>query len=181
MVLGADINLNAATDSLHLSQSTKPSSINARWRDKDGNPVIGAGGPATDDNSGSRITNPTAQVTNITTRTLKGTGSGTLLMLKLGYDDALGAITDVVVQVFGRTDPDVEWQPLENGLGNHEVTLTTAAATDVTDGTLKYTQVKLNTTTWDMLGCKDILVAIKTALAGTGVTSNSVILAKIVN
>ena len=182
MVLGAEINLGTKTDSPDFLQISKPTSINTRWVN-----VLDANGPATADNAGSRITNPGALELggNPTTHILGKTDTGTVILLRLGYDDGLSGITDMVVQVFGRTidtsGDSQEWQLLKNNNSVEEVTIKTEEADDITDGILKYTTPDLINNTWDTLGCNDILVAVKTALAGAGDLTNSILQAKLIN
>ncbi|WP_196300883.1 hypothetical protein, partial [Streptococcus pneumoniae] len=76
-----------------------------------------------------------------------------------------------IIKLFGRTDGQA-WQPLYTLSGNLTATLT-PAATDVTDGTYKYTTPHATDHAWDCDGCDDVLVAIETALAGTGTVTNS--------
>lgn len=125
----------------------------------------------TADNSGSSVVLPSDIDQD---RLMDVLGIGTSLMVMLGYDDALTVSADPVIQIFGK-DSDGQYHALRNSDGNHEITLTTAASTDVQDGTLKWT-VPIEV---DLDGSQQVLVAIKTALAGTGTTNNSVLKAKV--
>lgn len=138
--------------------------------------VISAGGPATQD--AATITNPDTQITTSTRSIFRRRGAGTILLLRLGYDDGLTSITNPIVKVFGRTDLNT-WMVLKDVAGNLTVTLTTAASTDVADGTLLYTAADVASTSIDCLGCEEILIGVQTALAGTGTVSNSIIQVKV--
>lgn len=151
-------------------ETVRSASIVSKWRG-----VIDAGGPAVQDNAS--ITNPTTQIIAETRHIFVLDNAGSFVCLRLAYDDGLTSITNPIVKVFGRTGADV-WQILKTRAGSITGTLTTAA-TDVTDGTLCYTTPDSQSTTWDCLGCEEILVGVETALAGTGTTSNSIIQARI--
>lgn len=172
MALGDTVQVNFSPEG--TAEATIPVSGTAVWQT-----IIDAGGPANADvTPGNTITNPDSQITSVTTHILQRKAKGTTLLLRLGYDDGLTAITDPIVQVFGRTGDD-EWELLPNTAQDLSVTLTTAA-TDTTDGTYKYTTVYLNETAWDCRACDEILVGIIIALAGTGTVNNSFIQAKFV-
>lgn len=130
--------------------------------------------PETADNSGSSVVNPGA-ITRSDVHRVYLNGFGTNALVRLKYDDALTVSADPVVQLFGFDVAGVV-QPLSDSSGNHEKTMTTAASTDVTDGTFKYTvPVKI-----ELDGCSSLLVAIKTALAGTGTKDNATIQVRLI-
>ena len=101
--------------------------------------------------------------------------AGQLFAVRLGYDDSLTGITDCVINTFGRQDSDDIWQRLETLGGLVNITLTTDTTNDVTDGTLKYTAVDQVDNVWHTQGCREFLVGVKTALAGTGTVTNSIV------
>lgn len=169
MALGDTIQTNVSPEG--TCEAVAPVSVTNVWQT-----IIDAGGPAVQD--AATITNPTTEITETTTHIFQRKAKGTNMLLRLGYDDALTTITNPVVKVFGRTGNDV-WQLLKTRGGALTGTLTTAA-TDVTDGTLLYTTPDWDDTTWDCLGCDEILVGVETALAGTGSTANAIIQAKFV-
>lgn len=151
---------------------------------------IDAGGIATQDNSGT-ITNPTTHCTAATSHIFRRLDNGpATLMARLGYDDGLTGITSPVIVMCGRyrtkaqqdAGTDVPWQRLYNKDPSPitEVTLTTASTTDIEDGTLKYTECDPRTHAWDVAGCNEFLPAKKTALAGTGSTSNAIVQCRLV-
>lgn len=148
--------------------------------------ILDANGPATANNSGSVITNPTTQVTTATTHILKldadgaSPAMGTILLLSLGYNASLVVTTNPVVQVFGRAGSSDRWQLLVNNAGGLTGTITADTTNDVTDGTLKYTTPHQQYNAWDVLGCAEILVAVVTALAGTGTVNTSILQAKVI-
>lgn len=135
--------------------------------------------PETADNSGSAVTAPLS-ITRADVHYIAVNGKASKVRVRLKYDDGLSSITDTVVQVFGfdrefgsETGPVGE--RLVDSSGDHEQTLTTAA-TDFADGTYKYTdpvEVNLN-------GNNYIMVAVKTALSGTGTVNNSAVLVRFV-
>jgi hypothetical protein len=157
-------NLNAIVASPR-QEVVRQCSVTSYWQT-----LMTAGGPAHLD--AAAITDPTTQIEDSTNRifTLDNNFSG--FALRMGYDDALTTITAPIVTVFGRTGADV-WQLLLTQNLTETATLTVAAS-DVTDGTLKYTTPSLLLHAWDNFGCNQILVGVIQALAGTGVVSNSV-------
>lgn len=169
MALGSDIRLRKSPDNLY--GAVAPCSISGPWIT-----VIDAGGM--DDQDAATITNPDTQIILSTRHEIIRGLVGTLLLLRLVYDDGLTLITNPVVKVFGRTGSQA-WQLLKTGAGALTATLTTAA-TDTTDGTYLYTTPELNSQTWDCLGCERLLVGIETALAGTGTVTNAYLEAKII-
>jgi hypothetical protein len=151
-------------------KSQAPVSLTGVWQT-----VISAGGPATQD--AATITNATTQITAATRSIFSRKGAGTILLIRLGYDDGLTSITNPIIKVFGRTGSDA-WMVLKDVSGNLTLTLTTALSTDATDGTLLYTAADVATSSIDCLGCDEILIGVQTALAGTGTVSNSIIQVK---
>lgn len=167
MVLAADV------DSRRFGEFKyeMPVSLTSIWQT-----VITAGGPAAQD--AATITNPDTQITAATRSIFNRGGGGTILLIRLGYDDGLTLITNPIIKVFGRTASTEPWMVLKDAAGNIAITLTTATTTDVTDGTLFYTAADVATASVDCLGCDEILIGVQTALAGTGVTNNSIIQVK---
>jgi hypothetical protein len=145
--------------------------------------VITAGGPAVQD--AATITNPNTQITAATRAIFRRNGIGRTMLVRLGYDDGLTGITSPVVKVFGRTGSSDVWTVLETRSDALTMTLTTVTATDVSDGTLLYTQAgytpTVGTQSCDVLGCEEFLIGVQTALAGaTTTTANSVIQVKFI-
>lgn len=169
MALGTSI--SADSQPRHAG-SVCPVSLTAPWVT-----VIDAGGPAVQD--AATIQNPDVSITAATRHIFNRGGWGTNILVRLGYDDGLTTITNPVIKVFGKTGSGA-WQILPNKAGSATITLTTAAATDVTDGTLLYTSVDMDDQQIDSQGCEQILIGVQTALAGTGVVSNSVIQVKLI-
>lgn len=152
-----------------IAPAMVPCSLTSRWT-----VAITAGGPASQD--AASITNPTTQITASTRRILKRNKmNGTLVMVRLGYSGTPS--TSPIIGVWGRTGTDV-WQRLINKSSGTAPALTTAASTDVTDGTLKYTSASEDHT-FDCVGCEEILIGVETAFAGS-VTADSIIQAKII-
>lgn len=117
-------------------------------------------------------------ITTVTRRILRVRGRGTTVRLVMRYDDALSAITDPVVRVFGRgSADDVWWRVLSNKAAANAVTITTDPTNDVQDGTYKYTTPHPDNQALDLDGCDDILIGVQTALSGTGDVTNSVLYA----
>ncbi len=133
--------------------------------------VLDAGTVTTIDNAS--ITAPATQVTRAGTHPIYlGTGAGQYVQVRMGYDASLTVTTNPVVKVFGRRSGGA-WELLPTRAGALTITLA-AAATDVSDGTLKYT-TPASSAVVDMLGCDEILVGVETALAGTGTTSSAIV------
>jgi hypothetical protein len=163
-------------------KTTLPMSLQGDW-------VTLSVAPETADNGGNVVVNPTALGTTTPARWQK-IKAGTTLMVMLGYDDELASITECVIQAFGRDNTedntDTTRTPIVHVLKGRAdddtsvvadaIELTTDTTNNVTDGTLKYTDpVKI-----DLDGATEVLIAIKTALAGTGTKTNSVILVKVI-
>lgn len=160
------------------AQLVAPSAILGKWAT-----VVAAG--EVDDQDNGTITNPATQIATIDDRIFPKGAIGTLLALCLGYDDGLTGITDPVVKLFGRYDEDERWELVPNLEGAVAATLVTAA-TDLTDGTLKYTTVKSkdsstpgNVSVFDVGAFSHLAVGIETALAGTGDKTNAIIQARL--
>lgn len=117
--------------------------------------------PNVADNGGAAVVDPGAIVrAEQTWGAIQG--EGTTLQVRLKYPAAAAISTDVVVQCFGR-DRNGAPQRLFAG-AVHELTLADAAS-DVTDGTSKWTEA----VEVDCQANSQVIVAIKTALAGTGI------------
>ena len=161
---------------LPFHELSRPTAIAHEWKD-----AIGAGGIASTDNGGSDITNPTSQIDGLTKHLLKINKRGTFLQVRLVYDDGLTSITDPVVQIFGRYSDEQMWQRLRTLSNLHDVTLVTDQTTaDVTDGTDKFTDPLFDAQTIDLNATDEILIGVKTALAGTGTVSTAVLQAKLI-
>lgn len=160
---------------LPLHEISRPVSIAFPWVQ-----VMDAGGITSADNSGSDITNPTAQIDGLTKHILKINKRGTFLQVRLVYDDGLTSITDPVIQIFGRYDSTNQWQRLRNLSDSVDVTLTTSASLDVSDGTSLYTDPRFNLHTIDLNATDEIIIGVKTNLSGTGVTNTAVLQAKLI-
>ena len=115
----------------------------------------------------SPIENPDTEITNSTTHILNVGRAGTLLRLRLKYDDAiLTFTTSPAFEVFGRNGSD-PWQRLPDLCGNTIITIDKDKAgsgegsqTDVTDGTDLYTHPHPANHTFDLDGCDQILVGV---------------------
>jgi len=178
MALGSTVSFEQVVAARHIGQQVRPVQIATGWLS-----FVDAGGVDAADNSGSRIVNPAAQITLSTRKIVQVRGSGTILRLRMGYSNGASAITTPpVVQVFGRRDATDAWQMLNNKAGSESVTLTADPATDITDGTLKYTRPQLETHSWDLDGCDELLVGIMTALAGQtgGSVDDAIVQGKII-
>lgn len=108
------------------------------------------------------------------TRTPMSVGSmGTNLRVRLNYDDGDTTIgVTPIVRVYGRTrSPSapanhVGWQILHNRAQEIDVPLT-AAATDVLVGGRLVTRANQETHMWDLDGCDEIVVSVRTAYEAT--------------
>jgi hypothetical protein len=143
------------------SYFTHPASIQSDWQDA-------CTAPETADNGGSSVVNPQA-ITRADQNWVYPQLKGTTLMIRLKYnDDVAATITNPVVQPFGIDGTGVGEsaafpQALTDADGTHELTLTLTIASDVTDGTFKYTppvEVDIDANT-------AVLIAIKTAFNTT--------------
>ncbi len=163
---------------LPLHEISRPVSIAFPWVQ-----VMDAGGITSADNSGSDITDPDAQIDGLTKHILKVNRKGSFLQVRMKYDDGLTAITNPVIQIFGRYNGDEMWQRLRtlSFFPGIDVTIVTAQdATDVTDGTFKYTDPLFDAQTVDLNATDEILIGVKTNLSGTGVTSTAILQAKLI-
>ena len=157
---------------------SRPAAIVSEWVS-----AIDAGGIATTDNGGSDITNPDDQIDGLTRHILKVNKRGTFLQVRLVYDDGLASITDPVVQIFGRYSGSEMWQRLRNMSSSPLINVTLVTdqdANDVTDGTFKYTDPLFKAQTVDLNATDEVLIGVKTALAGTGTVSTAVLQAKLI-
>lgn len=163
MALGTTVKAKARPDA--HSQYTYPVGLQSDWQQ-----IMST--LETTDNGGSTIVTPSG-ISRSSSALFAPNGKGTTLLLCAKYDDT-AVTTSPVVQVFGK-DKNGIWQKLTNASGTHEITLTCVIATDVYDGTeFRYSDaIEI-----DMKGCKEILVCIKTAFAGTGGTPDNYLLAR---
>lgn len=154
-----------------------PQSTTSKWQT-----VITAGGPAVQD--AATITSPTTQITAATRSIFKCLGAGTTLLVRLGYDGTLTAITSPVIKVFGRATSAETWQVLKTRSGGLSATITAVVASDTIDvaaSALTFTAPDYSTLAFDRLGCDEILIGVETALAGaTGTTATSIIQVKLI-
>ncbi len=149
-----------------------PQGLTQKWVN-----VVDAGGVAVQD--AATVTNPSTQITAATRHIFRRNGLGTHLLLRMKYDDGLTSITAPIVKVFGRGGDNDGWQLLKTRSGSLSVALS-VAATDVEDGTNKFTTPDYDLHAWDSLSCNEFLVGIETALAGTGDATTATIEAKLV-
>lgn len=129
--------------------------------------VIDAGGMDETDNATARILNPITSIVGSNRHKISLPPWARYLFARLAYTGTPSA--DPVIQIFGfdgqgDTDKFVQLQNMA-GTPAEEVTLTTATASDITDGTDKFTEVLQTTHKFDLLGSRVILVGVKTAYA----------------
>jgi hypothetical protein len=100
----------------------------------------------------------------------KPNGKGKTLLVRMKYDPGVTGVTSPIIQVFGR-DHNGIWMNLPDAAASITSTLTATVGTDVQndDGTFSYTPPK----SFDLLGCVDVLVCVKTAFAASGGTINN--------
>ena len=168
MALGTAVDVKPEKSFHH--DLVRPTQITVPWVkiiDNEGIDVLDGASP---------IENPDTEITNSTTHILNVGKAGTLLRLRLKYDDAITTFTtSPAFEVFGRTstvDSDGavtagQWQRLVNLCGNTIVTINhdkagsgESSQTDVTDGTDMYTHPHPADHTFDMDGCDEILVGV---------------------
>lgn len=141
----------------------RPGQIVCAWLD-----VIDAGGLERLD--AAAIDNPDLDLTGSATHIFRTNGFGTQLKLRMKYDDGITPSAHPVVQCFGRVsgDPPDAWQLMPNRAGETSIELTTAASTDLTDGTWKYTAVDPEDHHIDQDGCNEFVFGVTVIFAGTG-------------
>ena len=127
--------------------------------------IIDNGGLETQD--AVAVINPNLEINNSTTHIFDTGGRGTVLHLRMKYDDGLATITDPVIQVFGRIPGD-EWQYLFNK--NSTPTLLSNIVTstsDLTDATDDYTRAGGidGEVSFNLEGCTQVIVGVTTVLA----------------
>ena len=136
--------------------------------------VTGPGECAVQDNSGV-ITDPSEHVTNYATRVARIEGCGTTIVFFMKYDDAWTDFdTDtLVIEVFGRYNSDDPWRRLYNKNSTPSITATitpspdhTSAGGDSWDGTYKYTTPHPCDHAFDLMGCEEIVVGIRSEITG---------------
>lgn len=156
-------------------QLVAPVSLTSDWVT-----LIGAGRIATQDGVvAGTITNPVLDIISVLTRPLLRRGrAGTTLLLSMGY--AGTPSTNPVVAVFGRTQTG-RWQRLKNKAGATSCTLTPSPDTDVTDGTLKYTDPDIVNNAFDGMGCDEFIAGVLTAYAvSAGSTATTILQGKLI-
>lgn len=137
--------------------------------------VVDDGGVDAADNSGNNVTNPygIARLGDADTKELRifrrPAVGGEFLAVRHVYDEQLSISTQPVVQLFGRSGTDGEWELLPN-LAKSVTSTITAAGTDAfsKDGAYLYTTVDEDNNVWDCMGCTEFVFVIKTAVAGSG-------------
>lgn len=170
---------DAVTAIVQGARATRPSSFLSSWRT-----VIDAGGMTVQDNGGSFITNPASQIADATRRPLK-VNKGVVLRLRLAYDkgDSPDENNPPKVLVFGRTGNNA-YQRLENNVNEGKtasVPVPLASATDLVEGSFKYTHPNYVEMTFDIDGCRDILVGLVQPYAvNSGDASKAFLQAKII-
>lgn len=98
-------------------------------------------------------------------------GNGAYMAVRVAYNSANSMTTDPIIQVFGRYNSTDLWEPLRNrNLGVPDTGLTVAdASADIIVGSYKYTDVDDFEDVFDLRGCREIIVGIKTIAAGTNI------------
>lgn len=173
MPLGATIDLELTSVQQQADRAfVFPIQFPSAWQT-----VIDAGGM--DDADASPIVNPTTEITTSDRHIFK-VKRGTTLRFRMKYDDGVTVPTDPVINVFGRLNSNDPWMPLQNKNGAQDITMTTALADDVRDGTFRYTTPDIDAAAVDCEGCMEILVGVKTAFAATGDVTTATLEAKAV-
>ena len=164
--IGADVTPTRPLPTVTINESfIRPASTMTNW-------ITVCDLPTTADNAGSTVVNP-GGITRAEQHWLQMLGTGTTVQIRLRYPTAGSVSTDVVVQPFGRDANGIP-QRLLDSTGTHALTLGDDTTNDARDGTYSYTQpVEV-----DADANKEVLIAVKTALAGSGLT-NAVIQARI--
>ncbi len=147
-------------DPVDIQQVTRLAQISCQWA-----VAIGAGGVDDADNAGSDITDPETQIaaTGGTTRQPYRVAAGTTIMVRLKYRNTV--TTPPVIQVFGRYNSNERYQRLIARGGAIDITLTPNAA-DLVEGSDLRTSIVIDDHTLDLLGRREFLIGVKTAIAG---------------
>lgn len=162
--------IKSVTDHISDSEITRPCQLASFWQvvngDLESQDDSGAPNPYTD----SPTSNPSVMLVP----------NGTTLRLGIRYTNGQSMTTDPVVQVFGRTvsplgtQDNTEttnqgsvgiWQRLTSKSGNIDATFLDVS-TDVSDGTYEYSASDADDHSFDLDGCNQVLVLVKTAAGG---------------
>lgn len=110
-------------------------------------------------------------------------GKGTTLRIRLKYDDGDSSVTSPVILVFAKYKTTSQWEYLFNKAGaaaSAGVKITVDTTNDVTDATDKWTFADPDNHAWDLNGCDEVIVLVKTAYAATGDASLASLEAKVI-
>ncbi len=162
--------VNSPTQSaLGYRQITLPVSVVSDWVDLCTAPTAAEADSGV--MAGGAVVAPTL-VTRAAQNWLYVAGLGSTVQLRLKYPTAGTVTTSPVVQPFGR-DRRGAPQRLVDGSGVHALVLSVDPVNDVRDSAtpqMSYTQpVEI-----DADGCAEVLAAVRTALAGTGLTGATI-------
>lgn len=137
--------------------------------------VVDDGGVDATDNSGNNVTNPygIARLGDSDTSELRifrrPAVGGEFVAVRHVYDSQLGISTAPVVQLFGRSGTDGEWELLQNVAGSITSTIAYGGSDVLSkDGVYLYSTVDYDDNVWDCGGCNEFVFVIKTAVAGAG-------------
>lgn len=179
MTIASSQNMSFDTDAAFVS----PVSISSPWQLAIAPTATGFSGTAASDAGpdgldAATITAPLTDITKDTRRiSVRGSKGGTNMMVRLGYPTATTISTPCKMAIFGRyrfgttTEVDV-WIRLYSKSGNNYVSFA-SAATDISDGTLKYTAVDPQDNIFDMLGCTEFIFGTEQAVALASATNIS--------
>lgn len=157
MAIGEPVVANKQT----VDRIVRPAQVPAPWTT-----VIDIGGMIVQD--AAAITDPTGEIITSTRHILNVKKSGTILRARMAYDDGDTLTTSPIVVAFGRYDANEVWQKLTNKAGITAVTMTVVTSTDVSDGTLNFTDVDPEDHAWDLDGCDAVLFGVQTIYAVSG-------------
>ena len=139
--------------------------------------VIGPGGILLKD--ADVVQNPNNDCVNATTFPFRIVGTGTYVLVRLGYNKLLTNITSPTVKLLGRTGQDA-WDFLYNAAGNTSIQLTCSPATDVYKANLSYTSVNPAVHKFDCKGNNECIVAVEIPLVATGNTATAIVQIKVI-
>ena len=152
-----------------------PASIVSAWGTACDAPETAESGDAV---SGGKVVRP-GSITRSEQKLVRLQSAATRMLISLIYADDATPSTDPVVRVFGR-DKNGVWHLLADDDGNVELTLTTAAATDVLDDDATYHRT--TPISVDLQGSVEVIVTVQTAFAVSGgSTDGSEIQVKLIN
>jgi len=148
-------------------QTTRPAQFAAAWKTAAVAGIINV-------QDASTITDPDAEITGATNKTFFSI-VGTLLRVRVMYDDGVSSITNPIIKLFGRLNDGDKWQIMQNMDEQIRTTITLDTTNDISNGTVNWTLADLNAHTFDKDGCEEFLLGVEVALAATGTVTTATV------